>query len=105
MDDGLRAVRARLLPSATTRSWVPARSPGSLAGNPPPRWGAPGDDLARAARARASAGFARRRSPDEEVRHVQHRTRRGGSTRRRAPGRSQARGPAARVERALSSRL
>jgi len=25
------------------RSWVPASSPGSLAGNPPPRWGAPGE--------------------------------------------------------------
>jgi len=33
------------------RSWVPARSPGSLAGNPPLRRGAAGDD--RAARVRA----------------------------------------------------
>src|SRR6478736_522183 len=28
------------------RSRVPATSPGSLVGNPPSRWGAPGEDLA-----------------------------------------------------------
>jgi len=36
-------------------SRVPALSPGLLAGNPPPRWGAPGDDAARSQPGRASA--------------------------------------------------
>ena len=35
---------------------VVMHSPGLLAGNPPPRWGAPGDDLAVAEVAMASAG-------------------------------------------------
>jgi hypothetical protein len=33
------------------RSRVPASSPGLLGGNPPPRWGAPGDDPAGSNRA------------------------------------------------------
>jgi len=36
---------------------VPARSPGLLAGNPPPRWGAPGEDLAQHEVCLASVGY------------------------------------------------
>ena len=45
--DRARRVRPRgPRASFRARSRVPAPSPGSLAGNPPPRWGAPGDDRA-----------------------------------------------------------
>src|ERR1700735_5713644 len=51
-------LRARPLPSVPSR--VPASSPGLLAGNPPPRLGAPGDD-------RAAPGVRGKRGPGPRV--------------------------------------
>ena len=53
-----------------TRSRAPARSPGSLVGNPPPRWGAPGDDRAGPDRARQARDPSRVPPAPEAVRHV-----------------------------------
>ena len=39
---------------------MPASSPGLLVGNPPPRWGAPGDDLAVVGDRHGKSGFTRR---------------------------------------------
>ena len=46
-----------------TRSRVPAFSPGLLAGNPPPRWGAPGDDRAEPAASEPASAGRRRTTP------------------------------------------
>jgi hypothetical protein len=46
-----------------TRSRVPAFSPGLLAGNPPPRRGAPGDDRAEPAASEPASAGRRRTSP------------------------------------------
>ena len=43
---------------------MPASSPGSLVGNPPPRWGAPGDDQAACTRTAASADPSRAPGPE-----------------------------------------
>ena len=44
VDEGSRGVERTAYPP-DPRSRVPVFSPGLLVGNPPPRWGAPGDDL------------------------------------------------------------
>jgi hypothetical protein len=51
--------RGPIAATVVTRSRVPVFSPGLLVGNPPPRWGAPGDDRADpAARGSANADHA-----------------------------------------------